>query len=83
MDSLRFMFEVPPSVITGQIASLIHVVLASVVTVLVLKQRKELGFGVLITLLIVWLIPLIGPACIAWGLQRGPILKSPHQNPSI
>jgi hypothetical protein len=76
MNQISERFEILPSAITGQIASLIHVVLACAVTSLVLKKRKELLFGVFVTLLVVWFIPLIGPACVAWGLRSKPALKS-------
>jgi hypothetical protein len=69
MTQLREDFGVNYEALTLQCISLLHVVLACIATVRILKKRKELNFAILGALLIAWLVPYIGPFCVLLGLM--------------
>ena len=55
----------------AQLLPLLHLVLAGIATVVVLRKRNELSRALAVTaLLIAWLVPLLGPASVWWGLRN-------------
>lgn len=60
-----------------QVLPLLHVILACVVTVIILRRGKELSSGlVLVAALVAWLVPLLGPVSVLIGLRR-PAARQP------
>ena len=76
MNEIKIDFGVDRTALAWQVASLILILLAGAATVIALKKRKELNFGILPTLLIIWFVPLVGPVCVIWGLQEPKIKKT-------
>jgi hypothetical protein len=50
----------------------VHVVLAVLASLCVLKRRKRTGFAVRNYLLAAWLIPVVGPAWVLWRFRPAP-----------
>jgi hypothetical protein len=72
MKEIKINFHTDGMVLTCQLISLLHVAIACFATVAVLRKRKELNLGILPTLIIAWLVPIVGPASILWGLRESP-----------
>jgi hypothetical protein len=70
MNEIKVNLGIDREALAWQMVSLIHIVIACVATVIVLKKRKELNFGILPALLIAWVIAYIGPASVIWGLRE-------------
>lgn len=70
MTEIRQNFPLNYWVMAAQIVPFLHIALAGVATVSVLRKRGELkSGGILGALLVAWIVPIVGPACVIWGLR--------------
>lgn len=57
--------------IAAQLLPFLHIGLGCIVTSVVLSRRRELSSAiVLAAIAVAWLVPLVGPVCVLWGLRR-------------
>lgn len=62
--------------IAAQVLPLIHVILACIATVVILRKGKEMSSGlVIVAALVAWLVPLLGPSAVLIGLRRPPAVQ--------
>lgn len=58
------------TVIAAQLLSFLHIALACFATAFILKKRRELSsMLVMVAFLVAWLVPLLGPMSVLWGLR--------------
>ena len=62
-------FTVDPLMMAGQVASLLHLVLAYVAIGLLVQRRRELGWRMIGPILVSIFIPLLGPVGVIWLLR--------------
>lgn len=62
--------------IAAQLLPFVHVILACIATAVVLKRRSEMSSAlVVVASLVAWLVPLIGPTSVLFGLRRSRALQ--------
>lgn len=69
MNEVQKAFLVSPGLVVAQLLSIVHLVTASIATMVALRKTKELSLSLLLALLAFWLIPLLGAACFLWKLR--------------
>ena len=63
--------------LAAQLGPFLHLALACLATAVVLRRRRALSAGLALTaLLLAWLIPVLGPLSVLWGLRGSAAIQS-------